>query len=205
MIFPACGIHYLIQIWEEFYYFINFFLAFSCALLYGFQPFTMNILKVSASQNATLFTIFGVVGFISQTFLVHRFSKALGIKRSFIFSMIFTAISFMIMFFSHSLPIFIVASIILALSNSTVQTLIPTILSQEADEKSQGSIMGLNASYQSIGMIFGPILGGMVATIAIPLPFIVGSILVFICFLLSFRSPSSRYKKTVGFFNFWYI
>ena len=112
--------------------------------------------------------------------------------------MIFTAISFMIMFFSHSLPIFIVASIILALSNSTVQTLIPTILSQEADEKSQGSIMGLNASYQSIGMIFGPILGGMVATIAIPLPFIVGSILVFICFLL-FPSPSSRYKKQSAF------
>ncbi len=176
-----------------------FFLAFSCALLYGFQPFTMNILKVSASQNATLFTIFGVVGFISQTFLVHRFSKALGIKRSFIFSMIFTAISFMIMFFSHSLPIFIVASIILALSNSTVQTLIPTILSQEADEKSQGSIMGLNASYQSIGMIFGPILGGMVATIAIPLPFIVGSILVFICFLLSFRVLRPGIKKQSAF------
>jgi DHA1 family multidrug resistance protein-like MFS transporter len=69
--------------------------------------------------------------------------------------------------------------------NSVAQTLIPTILSQEADASSQGSIMGLNSSYQSIGMIVGPILGGLVATIYVPLPFLIGGVLVLICFFLS--------------------
>lgn len=164
-----------------------YFLAFACAILYGFQPFTLHVLKISQSANALLFTMFGAVGLISQNFLVDRVSKRFGMKKAFTNAMIFTALSFVIMFFSHALPLFVVASIILAIANSVVQTLIPTILSQEADERSQGSVMGLNSSYQSIGMIFGPILGGIIATIAIPWTFITGAILVMVCYFLSFN------------------
>ena len=75
--------------------------------------------------------------------------------------------------------------VILGVFNSIAQTMITTLLSAETDEKSQGTIMGLNASYQSIGMIIGPILGGLVATISISSPFLIGSVLVMVCFGLS--------------------
>jgi len=176
-----------------------FFLAFACAIIYGFQPFTMNILKITATENAILFTIFGAVGLIAQSYLVQPVSKFLGMKKAFTSSILFTAVSFVIMFFSHSLIVFVGASIILALANSVVQTLIPTILSQETDEKSQGTIMGLNSSYQSIGMIFGPILGGFVATLAIPWTFLVGAALVMVCYLLSFRVLRPGVKKEAAF------
>lgn len=176
-----------------------FFMAFACALIYGFQPFTSNILHVSARLNAVLFTIFGVIGLISQTFLVSRFSKALGMRKAFQVSMLFTGVSFVMMYFSVSLPLFIAAMTVLALFNSVTQTLIPTILSQEADAKSQGSIQGLNASYQSIGMIIGPILGGVVATISIPFPFIVGAALIFVCFGLSFQVLKPGIKPESAF------
>jgi MFS family permease len=176
-----------------------FFLAFACAILYGFQPFTMNILKISQVQNAVLFTLFGIVGLITQTFLVARYTKWLGTKKAFSSSILLTACSFLIMFFSRSLILFVVGSIILGLFNSIVQTLIPTILSQEADAKSQGSIMGLNASYQSIGMIFGPILGGLVATISVPFPFLVGSVLILLCYFLSFKVLRPGIRKESAF------
>lgn len=188
---PKVGVTFIIS--------LVFFLAFACAVLYGFQPFTMNVLKITDSQNALLFTMFGVVGLISQTFVVGRITKAIGNQRSFRIGLIFTAISFLIMHVSRSLPVFVAASIILALFNSIVQTLIPTILSQEADAKSQGAIMGLNSSYQSIGMIFGPLLGGAVATIAVPLPFLVGGLLVFLCFLLSYRVLHPSIKRELVF------
>jgi len=188
---PQVGVTFLIS--------LIFFLAFSCAILYGFQPFTLNVLKMSPSNNAKLFTMFGAIGLISQTFLVGRISKILGMKKAFSVAMLFTSLAFLIMYLSHSLVIFIVASIILGTANSIAQTLIPTILSQEADAKSQGSIMGLNASYQSVGMIFGPILGGVVATIAVPFPFLVGSILVLLCFLLSFQVLRPGLKKELAF------
>lgn len=188
---PNVGATFLISLF--------FFLAFACAIIYGFQPFTLNVLKVSQAQNALLFTMFGLVGLIAQNFLVARVSKAFGMKRSFTYSLVLVALSFVLMFYSQSLPLFIVASILLAISNSLVQTLIPTILSQEADERSQGTIMGLNASYQSIGMIFGPILGGAIATIAIPWTFLTGAALVMICFFLSFKVLRPGIRKQSAF------
>lgn len=176
-----------------------YLLAFSCAIIYGFQPFTINILHITESQNALLFTVFGTIGLISQTFLVQRISKIWGMKKAFTASMIFIVLSFLIMYFSRTITIFTGSLIVLSLFNSVVQTLIPTILSQEADAKSQGSIMGLNASYQSIGMIVGPILGGAVATIAVPLPFLVGSLLVLLCFFLSFQVLRPGIKKESAF------
>lgn len=164
-----------------------FMLAFACAIIYGFQPFTLNILHVTQSQNAVLFTMFGAIGLFAQTFLVGRFSQKFGIKKSFSTGILLTAIAFIIMFFAHSIVVFVIAMVILALFNSISQTLFPTILSQEADAKSQGTIMGLSSSYQSMGMILGPLLGGAAATIGISLPFLVGGGLLMICFLLSFR------------------
>jgi len=164
-----------------------FFLAFSCAIIYGFQPFTLNVLKITQSQNALLFTVFGAMGLITQTFFVGRFSKIFGMKKTFELSILFVALAFVVMYNSSSIAVFVTAMIGLALFNSVVQTLIPTILSQETDIKAQGAMMGLNASYQSIGMVAGPIMGGAVATISTPLPFALGSILIFICFFLSFR------------------
>lgn len=188
---PNVGVTFIIT--------LIFFLAFACSIIYGYQPFTKNILHISDTMNAVLFTLFGVVGLISQTFIVQPVSKRLGMKKSFSTSIILTAVSFLVMAFSRTLGIFILASIILGVFNSLVQTLIPTILSQETDEKSQGSIMGLNASYQSIGMIIGPLLGGAVATISIPSTFLVGAVLIALCFVLSFNVLRPGVKKESAF------
>lgn len=176
-----------------------FFLAFACSLIYGFQPFTMNVLHVSESMNAVLFTVFGVIGLIAQAFLVARITKALGMKRAFQASILFTSVSFVMMALSFSLPLFIAAMVVLAIANSVAQTLIPTILSQEADAKSQGSIQGLNASYRSIGTIFGPILGGLVATFSIHSTFVVGALLILACFALSFRATKADGHRESAF------
>lgn len=188
---PNVGVTFVIS--------LVFFLAFACAVMYGFQPFTRNVLGISETQNAMLFTLFGIVGLLTQTFIVGQVTKRFGLKHSFKAAMLFTSVSFLIMFFSRTLPVFIVACVILAMFNSIAQTLIPTILSQEADAKSQGTIMGLNASYQSIGMIFGPILGGFVATYTATLPFIVGSGLVLFCFTLSFQVLRPGIRKESAF------
>jgi len=173
-----------------------FYFAFACALIYGFQPFTINVLGINESQNAMLFTLFGAVGLISQTFLVDRIVKRFGNKKAFSFGILFTGTAFLLMFFSYSLPVFVIAAIMLALVNSIVQTLIPTILSEEVDAKSQGTMMGLNTSYQSIGMIAGPIVGGFVASaIAIRWNFLLGAILVGLCFFISFRALKGISQK----------
>jgi MFS family permease len=176
-----------------------FFLAFSCSIIYGFQPFTMNVLKMTPTGNALIFTMFGTLGFLTQTFIVGRFSKKFGLKNAFSIGIVWTALALLSMYFSQSLWVFVAASGLLAVFNSIVQTLIPTILSQEADAKSQGTIMGLNASYQSIGMIFGPILGGAIAAYSVPLPFFVGAVLIGSCYFLAKKVLRPGIKKESAF------
>ena len=189
---PNVGMTFLIS--------LCFFLAFSCAIIYGFQPYTINVLKLTPSQNSYMFTLFGAIGLISQTFLVQRFSRKFGMKKSFTIGLLSTSLAFLLMFASNGiLYLFILAMVLIAVCNSIVQPLIPAILSQEADAKSQGTIMGLNTSYQSIGMIIGPILGGAVATVSIPLTFLIGSILVLVSFFLSFKVLRPGLKKESAF------
>ncbi|MBP9797782.1 MFS transporter [Candidatus Woesebacteria bacterium] len=176
-----------------------FFLAFSCSIIYGFQPFTMNVLKMTSTGNALIFTMFGALGFLTQTFIVGRFSKKFGLKNAFSIGIVWTALALLSMYFSQSLWVFVAASGLLAVFNSIVQTLIPTILSQEADANSQGTIMGLNASYQSIGMIFGPILGGAIAAYSVPLPFLVGAVLIGSCYFLAKKVLRPGIKKESAF------
>jgi MFS family permease len=176
-----------------------FFMAFACALIYGFQPFVINVLGLTTTQNAYLFTLFGTVGLISQTFFVARISQRLGLKKAFSYGMVFTIVSFLLMFISRTWWVFLIPCIVLAIANSLVQTLFPTILSQEADAKSQGSIMGLNSSYQSIGMIIGPFIGGAAATLAVTAPFLVGALLVLPCYWLSRQVMSPNVKPESAF------
>ncbi len=188
---PNVGVTFIIT--------LVYFFAFACAIIYGFQPFTKNVLHLDASQTALLFTLFGIVGFLSQIFLVYRFSKYFGLKKAFSFGLVSTGIAFLIMFLSQNVIVFILGAVLMGVVNGISQTLIPTILSQETDAKSQGSIMGLNASYQSIGMIFGPIAGGLLATVLVSLPFLVGAILMFVCFGLSFLVMRKGVKKEAAF------
>jgi len=188
---PQIGITFLVSLF--------YFFAFACAIIYGFQPFAIKVIGITSQQNAILFTLFGAVGLISQIFVVHRFSKYFGVKKSFSISILATAVAFLIMFVSRSIPVFVLGSIILGIANGNVQTLIPTILSAETDPKSQGSVMGLNASYQSIGFIVGPIVGGVLASIAVPLPLLAGAVLIAFCFWLSFRMLRPNLAKESAF------
>lgn len=176
-----------------------YFLAFACSIMYGFQPFAKRILLLSDTQISILFVLFGIIGVLTQVFVVQRVTKWLGVKKAFSSSLFIVALSFLGMFFTRSLMLFVLVNIVLGVANSLVGPLIQTILSQETDEKSQGSILGLNASYMSIGQIFGPIIGGIVASIFIPSVFILGVLFTLICFYLSFRVLRPHMQKESAF------
>ena len=153
--------------------------------IYAFQPFSAKALHLSERNVSLIFVLFGVIGLISQIVLIGRINKALGPLKAFSAALGVLAVSFILFFFSQNIIHLIVASIIMGIANSTVQTMIQTILSQETTPERQGEIMGLNASYMSIGQILGPIAGGSIALLAIYYPFLAGSIIIFIAFLVA--------------------
>ncbi len=167
--------------------------------IYAFQPFSVKILHITAQQISINFTIFGVIGLIAQGFIIPKVTKKFGEKRALSYSLILAVFTFLGLFVSRTYLIFTFISIFHALANGFVNPLVQTLLSKEADAKSQGSILGLNASYVSIGMIFGPIVGGALASYFIPLPFLLGSIVAGFCVYLSFQILLKPHAKQTAF------
>ena len=153
--------------------------------IFGFQPFAVKGMMLSANEISVIYTIFGIVGLISQIVLLPRVTKLFSDKRALEGSLLLASVAFLGLFFVTQLIPFVIISIMLGLANSFVNPLVQTILSKETDDKSQGSIQGLNASYISIGTIFGPIIGGALTRFSISTPFLLGAVGAIISFALS--------------------
>lgn len=172
-----------------------FFFTAMSMFIYVFQSASIHIYKMSANQISLLFTIFGVLGLVSQLFSLGFATKLFGVKNTFMGSLIWIAIVYVAMFFADSVITFVAANIALGLVNSFIQPLSQTILSEETEVKEQGEMQGLNASYMSIGQIIGPVLAGAMATFSPRSPFIGASLLILICYVLSYQIFSHLPKK----------
>ena len=163
-----------------------YFTAFAM-FIYAFQSASINIHRMSENQVSMVFTLFGIMGLIAQIFTLSFVTKKLGLKKTFIISLIWVSISFILMGLAKSIPMFIAANIALALMNSFVQPLSQTILSEETNAKEQGEMQGISASYMSIGQIIGPIIAGIIAGYSPIYPFIGAGLIVIVCVYLSFQ------------------
>jgi DHA1 family multidrug resistance protein-like MFS transporter len=118
---------------------------------------------------------------------VPRVLKWVQDKKLLINALLLCAFSFLGVFLAKNYLLFVVSSVFVSLSNSFVQPLTQSLLSKETDEKSQGEIMGINSSYMSIGTIFGPIIGGLMAGVSVSFPFLGGSVFCLVCVFLAYK------------------
>lgn len=167
-------------------------------LIFTHQPFAIKILKLTPGQLGLVFTMIGGIGIVVQTFFLQRIVKKFGDKKTFTYSTFLVTLAFVSYFFARNVPMYIASVIFFATVNSFGMPLIQTLLSKETDEKSQGSIQGLNASYASIGNIIGPLIGGAIATYYIPLPFLVCAVITGICFFLTLGIKKAPLEHAFG-------
>jgi MFS family permease len=187
---PNVGVTFVITLF--------FMLAFSL-FIYAFQPYSVKVLGLSAEQISLIFTAIGVVGLVTQMVIVPWVTKTFHLKHTFRTAILLTGVAFLLAFLSHSYIPFIGAMMLLSVANGHVQPLINAILSRETDERSQGTMLGLNVSYASIGQILGPLLGGAVATYSVHMPFLAAAVVVGLCFVLSFQVLKPGVKKEAAF------
>lgn len=152
--------------------------------IYAYQPFAVRILHFTPTAISINFVVFGLIGLLSQLVLIPILVRKLGEQRGLMIALGLVFFAFFGLGFAYWPILFVLASVLLSLGNSFVSPMVQTLLSREADETLQGSIQGLNSSYVSIGMILGPIVGGAVATLSVPAPFLTGALMVLVCLWL---------------------
>jgi len=163
--------------------------------IFAFQPHAVKTMGLSANIISLIYTIYGIVGIVTQVFLIPRIVKKIGERKSLIFCFALVTFVFAGMYKVSDLSVFVFLSIVFGFANGFFLPVIQTLLPKEVDAKSQGSILGLNSSYVSLGMIVGPVLGGVIATLSIPLPFILGSIITLVCLIMAQTKLKDHYPS----------
>lgn len=161
-------------------------LAFSL-FIFAYQPVSVKALGLSAKQISTNFVLFGLVGLISQLFVIPLISKKFGDKKTLFGAVLGSCFTFFGLFASRSIGLFVFFSMSHALLNGFVSPMISSLLSKEVDSQSQGEMQGLNSSYVSLGMIIGPVVGGFVANYSIYGTFLAGMVFCAVCVFLAKR------------------
>lgn len=154
--------------------------------IYAYQPMAIKTLHFTATQLSINFTIFGIIGLLAQIFIIQRIAKAFGEVQALLGALVLGASAFAGLFIARGFFLFTIIGMALALSNAFVNPFVQALLSKETDEKSQGEMLGINASYVSIGLIFGPIIGGIMGTFSLASPFLLGSFSCIICCYLAY-------------------
>lgn len=128
--------------------------------------------------------VIGSVMVLSQGLLTGPLTKSMGEVWIIRFAMLAGAIGFIALLFANGFLSILLAAglfiLVLALANPALNSVLSTYGGQH-----QGSLMGLNMAFASLGRVFGPVWAGFVFDVNIAYPFTSGAVVLLIGFIVS--------------------
>jgi multidrug resistance protein len=142
----------------------------------GFQSFTVDILKLPATQVGLLFALFGFVSIIMQAVGLRWLLSVIPSKKIILTgSMIVCAVVMAMLSRTTTFYSFMGVLVFYMIANAPQLPLVSALLSERSRPEDQGGILGINQSYVSLGQIIGPLVAGYIAVVSVPLVFMVGA------------------------------
>jgi MFS transporter, DHA1 family, multidrug resistance protein len=123
------------------------------------------------------FTFFGISAVITQAMLVGKMMERLGEERTIIIGLALSALGAAMVVLSPELVSIVAAASVLAVGSGLMMPSINTAVSRRTDEDSQGVVMGLLGSFNSIGRTLGPVFGGVAYSISMALPYVASAVI----------------------------
>jgi DHA1 family multidrug resistance protein-like MFS transporter len=142
---------------------------------YGYSPL----------QIAVLITVGGFVGVIVQTFVINPLFKRYGEMRVILINLVIAAFSMSAILLVGKFWSILFVATIFSTATSLLRPAVNTLVSKLAEQKEQGYAAGMMNAYMSLGNMVGPALAGLVFDINMDFPFILGMIILLICFAIA--------------------
>ncbi|SER26644.1 Major Facilitator Superfamily protein [Gracilibacillus ureilyticus] len=163
---------------------LQWFVSISLAGLEAtFAYFAFDKAGLGTVQLGYIFMIMGFAGAIVQGGLVGRMTKKLGEGNVIQIGIITSIIGFALILFVTN---FITAAIFLSvfgIGNGLIRPSVSSLLTKQA-KSGYGQVTGLLSSFDSLGRIIGPPLGGLLYGLAIYLPYVTGIVLSVIALVI---------------------
>ncbi|MGB3491299.1 MAG: MFS transporter [Elainellaceae cyanobacterium] len=157
---------------------------------FAFQPFFLNVLEQDARTLAIMFTMIGVVGVVTQIFLVAPLAQRMNLANLLAWAIAGRGLVFLLIPTFPVTSAFIGLVMLLGVSNSFPMPILSTLISNNSSPKEQGEVMGINASFLSMSNAIGPAIAGLLVSISYTIPFWITGILTLATavFALSLKS-----------------
>lgn len=175
-------------------FFVQLFISLSLSGLEAtFAYFAADKAGLGSTQLGYIFMIMGFAGAMVQGGLVGRWTKKYGESAVIQGGMIVSAIGFGLILLVNNFTTAAIYLTIFGIGNGVIRPSVSSLLTK-ISTSGHGSTTGLLSSFDSLGRIIGPVLGGWLFSITIGLPYISGVILTVVAFVLflGFRAKAKQ-------------
>ena len=189
------------EMWESLWGPIGFLLFLAFLLSFGITNFE-GIFSLYMDQRfgygprevGLIMMMIGVISAGVQGGLTGPATKKFGEANVIKFSLIASAVGFLLMLTAYNLPTILLTVAFYVFSNSMIRPGVSSLTSKRATT-GQGVAMGLNNSFMSLGRVVGPLWAGAAFDIDLHLPYLTGAAVTFIGFVLCIFLLSPKEKE----------
>jgi DHA1 family multidrug resistance protein-like MFS transporter len=147
--------------------------------LYALEKFAFN-----TQQVGTILMVVGIVSALIQGLLTGPFTRRFGEAAMIKATLLSNALGFLVLLLANSYATVLLTTGVYVLSHALLRPSVQALTSRRAGG-GQGTAMGLNSSFMSLGQIAGPIWAGVVFDINLDYPYLSGAVILLIGFLVS--------------------
>ncbi|MEH7235099.1 MFS transporter [Bacillus sp. JJ1562] len=169
---------------ESVLFFLSLFITLSLSGLEAtFAYYAAEKAGLGTTDLGYIFMIMGLAGAIVQGGLVGRLTKRFGEGFVIQIGIFVSALGFFLILYTKD---FLTAAIFLTVfgvGNGVIRPAVSALLTKRT-KTGHGGVTGLLSSFDSLGRILGPILGGLLYTVSVGLPYISGIFLSAVAFIL---------------------
>lgn len=153
---------------------------------YGYGPQEVGIIIL----------IIGIIGTLVQGVGVGRATKIFGEEKVVTGSLLLSALGFVIMTFATNFVGVLITTAVFFVGNSLLRPSLNSLISKLAGER-QGTVMGLNNSFLSLGNVAGPLLAGTLFEWNIHIPYFFGAFIMLVGLVATKVWISKKQKKAL--------
>ncbi len=165
----------------SFLIFLFFLTSASLALIIGILPlYTEARFGWNELQTSYYFVAIGIGQFVTQAFLIRLLLRKFDEPRLIKIGMLIFGISTIGIGLAFNEIFIILSGMISSVGFSLMNSNIQALISLESKPEEQGAVMGVAQSASALARVVGPITGGIMAEIILPLPYYISGIIIFL-------------------------
>lgn len=166
-----------------------FFVNFALSLIIGvFSLLGQARFGWNEAQNGYFFGLIGISSFTTQAFLIRAFIKKIDEIKMIKIGLVVFSIAIVLMGTAPFVWLMFIAGILTPFAVSLLMINTQSLISLESKPEEQGIVMGVAQSFAALGRVFGPLIGGTIATISLSLPFVFSGVVTILVLIFGRKS-----------------